>query len=132
MQQVVAILLSAILLMQGISFNTSELEKIDALLEHAKFHQDKYGDNFAVFIDKHYGNQKASHSKEHGEEQSDHEQLPFQQAAPLLIQTAILNDSGIVNLPSTVITDLQNENYFYEQLHGSTLVMEILQPPKHI
>ncbi len=121
-----------ILLAQGISFNSGELEKMDRLLEHAKFHKEKYGDNFAVFMDKHYGNQKDKHLGEHQEEQQEHQDLPFQPLAPLLIQNAILNDPAISNISSTEIITLQHENYFYEQLHTSLLVEEILQPPKFI
>jgi hypothetical protein len=132
MQQIVSILLSAILLAQGISFNTGELEKMDTLLEHARFHKDKYGDNFAVFMDKHYGNQKDRHLGEHQEERQEHKDLPFQQFAPLLMQIAILNDPAISDISSTLVATPQYENYFYEQLHASLLVEEILQPPKFI
>lgn len=130
MQQLVSILLSVILLAQGISFNSGELEKMDTLLEHARFHKDKYGDNFAVFLDKHYGNQKDEHLSEDQEERQEHQDLPFQQSGQLLIQTAILNEAGMAAISSTVVITLQHENYFYEQLHASLLVEEILQPPK--
>ncbi len=130
MQQLVSILLSFVLLAQGISFNSGELEKMDTLLEHAKFHKEKYGDNFAVFMDKHYGNQKNQHLSEQQEERKEHQDLPFQQSAQLLIQTAILNEVGLSDFSSTMLITLQQENYFYEQLHASLLVEEILQPPK--
>jgi hypothetical protein len=130
MQQLVSILLSVILLAQGISFNSGELEKMDTLLEHAKFHKEKYGDNFAVFMDKHYGNQKNKHLSEHQEEQKEHQDLPFHQSAQLLIQTAILSEAVKSNISSTVIITPRHENYFYEQLHASIVVDEILQPPK--
>ncbi len=130
MQQIVSILLSVVLLAQGISFNSGELEKMDTLLEHAKFHKEKYGDNFAVFIDKHYGNQKDKHLSEHQEERQEHQDLPFQQSVPLMIQTAILSDASISGLASAVVATLQTKKYFYEQLHASLLVEEILQPPR--
>ncbi|MGI9547984.1 MAG: hypothetical protein ACR2MM_12135 [Flavobacteriaceae bacterium] len=132
MLKLVSIWLSVILLAQGSSINTAELEKMDSLLEHAKFHKEKYGDNFAAFINKHYGNQKAKHSKEQQEEQQDHQQLPFQQTTPLLMQTAFLIELGFMVITSGPMTDLKNENYFYEKLHSSLLVREILQPPKFI
>ncbi len=52
--------------------------QLDELIEHAQFHKQEYGDTFFVFPSKHYGELKAEHSKNHQEEQKDHEQLPFQ------------------------------------------------------
>ena len=73
----VAIFLSVILMSQGLFVGFLELERMDALVEHAKFHQEQYGDDMAVFFDKHYGDLKDEHFEEHQEERSDHEQLPY-------------------------------------------------------
>lgn len=131
MLKLASILLSAILLIQGISINTAELQKIGELLEHAQFHKERYGDNFTSFLDKHYGNQKNQHNKEHQDEKNDHEQLPFHHSGPLVMQPVFLVGSAMPNVMNALLTESQQANYFYRQLHSSLLIREILHPPRY-
>lgn len=74
MLRLTAILLSSLILLQNFHLGISDLVRLDELLEHARYHQEQYGDSFATFLAKHYGDQKKDHDREHQE----HEQLPFQ------------------------------------------------------
>ncbi|MEX0275477.1 MAG: hypothetical protein AB3N16_13975 [Flavobacteriaceae bacterium] len=78
MAKLVSIGLSALILFQSLNIPFHALLELDELIEHAQFHSETHGDNFWVFFSKHYGDLKEEHSKEHKEEQEDHEQLPFQ------------------------------------------------------
>ena len=125
-----AVFLSIFILTQGIWMNTSELEKMDALLEHAKYHKEQYGDSFASFLSKHYGQLKQKHDQEQHEDRHEHEQLPFHQVGQLAIQVVFLLKFDTPVSLST-FTEKVKGNYFYQSLYSSLLIEEILQPPKY-
>lgn len=75
MLRLTAILLSSLMLLQSYHLGIADLAQLDELMEHARFHEQAYGDSFLTFLAKHYGDQKQEHEREHQE----HEQLPFQQ-----------------------------------------------------
>ena len=77
MSKFLAIGLSVVILFQGLRLDVGDLAHMDELLEHARFHADKYGDNFFVFLSKHYGELQEEHTQDHQEEQKEHEKLPF-------------------------------------------------------
>lgn len=131
MQKAISIFLSMILLAQGFSLHAGELQKMGELLEHAEFHKEQYGDNFASFIDKHYGNQKEQHGREQQGEKNDHEQLPFHNSTPLVMQSVFLVDSTLPSVIQALVIESQQANYFYLQLDSYLLIHEILQPPKY-
>lgn len=79
MTRLAAIVLSALLLLQGLPMGTGDLARLDELLEHARYHKEQFGDSFLTFLDKHYGDLKEDHDRSHQEERQQHEQLPFQQ-----------------------------------------------------
>lgn len=130
MVKTVAIFLSMILLTQGLLVNYSELKKMDALVEHAKFHQEQYGDDMSVFFDKHYGDQKDEHFKENQEERSDHEQLPYQISALFVNQAVCYFDQPTANLTADFNFESEKVNFFYNQLYTSLLISEIPHPPR--
>ena len=129
MPKVLAILLSFFILGQGLFTHAAELEKMDTLLEHAKFHKEQYGDDFNSFMSKHYGNQKEEHQKEHKDDHG-HDQLPFQHCGQLLIQSAFIFTKSAASLPSPLALDTQQNNYFYQQIYSSQLINVLLQPPR--
>ena len=115
MPKVVAILLSFFIMGQGFFTYAAELEKMDALLEHAKFHKENYGDNMASFMSKHYGKDKDQHQKEHGDDHG-HEQLPFQQCSQILIQSAFVFAKINSDLPSPAVIQLST----YKRIAATT------------
>ncbi|MCO5725583.1 hypothetical protein [Robiginitalea marina] len=79
MTRLAAILLSAFLLLQSLPMGPGDLAQLDELLEHARYHKEQFGDSFLTFLNKHYGDLKEAHERNHQEERQQHEQLPFQQ-----------------------------------------------------
>lgn len=132
MSRLFAILLSSIIFIQSINIGTEDIMQFDELLEHAQFHNQEYGDNFFVFLSKHYGELKAEHNKTHQEEQKDHEQLPFQcQGHSTTIIALVLNASFLDT--DTVETSHTGEfNFYYLGSNSSLHKMGLLEPPKYI
>ena len=122
--------MSVILLAQGLVVNFADLEQMDALREHAKFHQEQYGDNLATFIDKHYGDLKEKHFEDHQEERSDHERLPYHISVPFVNQTVFLIEQTIGRIAADYYMESEKTNFYYNQLYTSLLIREILRPPR--
>ncbi|SEP78975.1 hypothetical protein SAMN05421824_0321 [Hyunsoonleella jejuensis] len=131
MSRLIAIALSGFILIQSFHIGAEDILQIDELIEHAQFHKQEYGDSFFVFVSKHYGELKGEHSKNHQEEQSDHEQLPFQCQGHGITITAFLpfytsnsfNDyEGFKSVES---------NFHYLNSYSSLHKEKLLQPPKH-
>jgi len=132
MLRIKALFLSLFILVQSAHVPINEIFELDELIEHAKFHAEEHGDNFFVFISKHYGELKAEHSKNHQEEQEDHEELPFQhQGQTVLLFAFVLNE--ITDYP-VEIADFINldPNYFYLDSYHSLTQEGLLQPPRDI
>lgn len=73
MTKLVAILYANIILFQSFDVSLADASKWSALLEHAAYHQQAYGDSFVDFISEHYGEASVQHEGAH----SEHESLPF-------------------------------------------------------
>ena len=63
MVKFVSIAASFLILIQSFNICISDLVDLSELIEHAKFHSEKYGDNLFVFLSKHYGELEADHNK---------------------------------------------------------------------
>ena len=130
MSKLCAIFLSCLILVQGTAIGLDDVVQLDDLIEHAKFHKQKYGDNFFVFLSKHYGELKDEHNKKHHEEQEDHEQLPFQ------YQGHTLSLMAFVVLPSDLGSDFIGDynskelNFHYSNSFSSLHKVKLLQPPR--
>ena len=128
MVKTIAIFLSMILLTQGLFASYSELKRMDALMEHAKFHQEQYGDDMAVFFDKHYGDLKDEHQEEH----SEHEQLPYHISALFVNQAVYYFDQPVARLTIDFNFESEKANFYYNQLYTSLMIREILDPPRFL
>lgn len=131
MSKLIAIVLSGFILIQSFHLGAKDFLQIDELIEHAQFHKQEHGDNFFVFISKHYGELKAEHSKNHQEEQSDHEQLPFQFQGnnSVIIASLPFNNCNSVNIVEAISTS--ESNFYYLNLYSSLHEKELLQPPRY-
>ena len=132
MVKITSIAVSLLILVQSFNIHLSDIVEMDELIEHAQFHAEEYGDNFLVFISKHYGELKAEHSEKHQEEQEEHEQLPFQQQG----QTALLS-AFVINQPDhyPIEIDLvahRDSNYFYQVSYHSLTQEGLFQPPRQV
>lgn len=127
----VSILLSALVLLQSARLDLADITQFDELIEHARFHSEEYGDNFLVFLSKHYGELQQDHQKQHQEEQDEHKDLPFShqscQHAPAPF--ALLGKSYplIKAIPSANIAS----RFHYQETYSSFEKFDIFQPPRH-
>ena len=132
MYKFTAIGIALLIFFQSINLHFSDLVELDELVEHYQFHSEEHGDNFLVFLSKHYGQQKAEHSQKHQEEQKDHEDLPFQhhtQCSQLLV--FVVDSKLTLSLRSDVpSSSLDNFHYYisYSPIWGENP----FQPPKQV
>ncbi|MAU14906.1 MAG: hypothetical protein CMH46_05125 [Muricauda sp.] len=132
MNKLVIIGLSLLILLHGADVHFKDLVELEQLIEHYQFHNKEYGDNFLVFISKHYGELKASHSEKHQEEQKDHEKLPFQHQQTPCAQPLVFvlgTDSFIYSNPEVPMASTGNFHYqiSYSLIWGD----HPFQPPKN-
>lgn len=131
MSKLLAILLSGVILIQSFHVMAEDFLQLDELLEHAQFHKQEHGDNFLVFLSKHYGELKLDHSENHQEEQSEHEQLPFQcQGHPSTFLAYLqFNSSSFIN-GFDALNSTPETNFHYLNLYASLHEEALLQPPR--
>ena len=123
--------LSLMLLLQSVHISFTDLTRLDELAEHARYHQQQFGDNFLIFLSKHYGSQKADHSQQHREEMPQHEQLPFQQLAHMMGAYAFMLRQPAMELACPLYNTQEKQPNFYYLRPGSTGFRSgIFQPPR--
>ena len=127
-----SILLSALVLLQGLNLHVSEILELHVLLEHIEHHQSSYGDDLFSFLEKHYGTKKAEHDQEEHQNGGNHENLPFKDQAchspaPTMIVLAV---SPIRNLISDGI--MPRPSYHYQESYSFLDQTDIFQPPRII
>ncbi|WP_323789572.1 hypothetical protein [Psychroserpens sp.] len=127
MNKLIAIIYSVLILFQSFNVNLEDISKFKALMEHAEFHQENYGDSFLDFLDEHYGNKVAEHDNNHDE----HKDLPFKHNHQTCTHTTI------VFTFETIKFDFTNEplverlvNFFYKESTSLFEKPSVFQPPK--
>jgi len=121
-----------LIFLQSINIHFKDLVELGQLVEHYQFHSGEYGDNFIVFVSKHYGELKDSHSKKHQEEQKDHEQLPFQHQQTQCAQPLVFimgTDSFIYTRSEIPLAS--KGNFHYQMSYSHIWGDDPFQPPKH-
>ena len=129
MSKLFSIFISSLILVQSFNIHFDDILKLNELLEHAQMHKKEYGDDFLVFVSKHYGELKESHDEDHQEEQEDHEQLPFNcHCATGSVSIFILNQiaSSIVEVG---VIDVKT-NFLYQESNSLFEKPDIFQPPR--
>ena len=124
-------LLAFLLLIQGTYWNMEDVSRLGVLLEHAKFHADQYGDNFVVFLSKHYGDLQEEHHQQHQEERSEHDDLPFQQQSCIPVLADLSCFDNAFSLQSAVVNCSTTLNFHYEDHYAFLSKFDIFQPPRH-
>lgn len=131
MARACSLLLSALLLIQSMNLDMRDLLQLNDLLEHARFHSDKYGDTFLVFLSKHYGALEEAHKEAHQEEQQEHEELPFNhQACNHVVAPFVLFGKPFPVLKSGPPAATRS-NFYYQESYSSLESFEIFQPPRN-
>ena len=108
-----------------------DIVRFDELIEHARFHSEKYEDNFFTFISKHYGELKQDHNQEHQEEQPEHEKLPFEhqscsQHAPSTY--VLIPKQQTIAQPEEIGSN--SNNFFYQETYSLFEQQQVFQPPQ--
>lgn len=129
MIKLLSILISILVLVQSFNIQIGDVLKLDELLEHAEMHKNKYNDNFLVFLSKHYGDLKQSHTQQHQEEEKNHSQLPINHECSSQITTSFIINmiSFDIDIPHTVESSI---NYCYSDIFSSFEKQKIFQPPR--
>lgn len=125
----ISISLSFVLLFQGINFGFPDFIKAGELIEHARFHSQNHGDNFIVFISKHYGELKEQHEQQDQEEKQEHEKLP----APgefAFSSTWFVPINPVTFSFRIPVTTTSASQYFYKKTYSSIGRSAIFQPPR--
>lgn len=131
MTKIISIAVSLLILVQSFNIHLNDIIELDELMEHAQFHANEYGDDFLVFISKHYGELKAEHSQKHQEEKEEHEQLPFQhQCNTASLSAFVLNQTAPYPVEIDLVFNCES-NYFYQASYHSLAQDGLFQPPRH-
>ncbi|MGB5417944.1 hypothetical protein [Algibacter sp.] len=128
MSKLVVIFYSCLILIQSFNINIEDISKFNALLEHANYHKEMYGDNFIQFLSEHYGEQMASHQNKHKE----HDDLPFKDNHHMcshINTTFTLFEPVSYPVYSETSMDLQ-VNFFYKESISLFEKPSVFQPPK--
>lgn len=127
MMKFTAILLSNLILLQSLNIGLESFSKVKVLLEHAQYHQDKYGDTFLEFISEHYGEKELLSNNDHKE----HKDLPFKKDSHTC--NHFISDFNFSNtffeLKTQMVLNVR-PNYFYTDSFSFHEKPSVFQPPK--
>lgn len=130
MKSLITISLSFLVLFQSVGISSSDILTLTDLAEHAKYHSEEYGDDFFTFFEKHYGALKTEHQKNHKEEKSEHEKLPFQHNNfNHSLSKIIVMGSGFY-LEKPLLTLTSNPHFYYQNLYSYLEKPSVFQPPR--
>ncbi|WP_397445167.1 hypothetical protein [Polaribacter sp. R77954] len=126
MAKLTSILLAHLILLQSLNVNLDSFSKLTVLLEHAKFHQEKYGDTFFEFLSEHYGSNEFKATKH-----KEHKDLPFKQNAQNYNQlpTVFALNTSLFALKPNIVIQIQ-QNYYYKESHSLFEKPSVFQPPQ--
>ena len=127
MQKLVAIVYSFLILVQSLNISLEDVSKFSALLEHAEYHQEVYGDSLIEFISEHYGSDYLEHNAEH----QQHKDLPFKSNHQTCIHISFF--IGVASTDYILTAKSLNDipfNYFYKESVSLFEKSSVFQPPK--
>ncbi|MGO4912530.1 hypothetical protein [Leeuwenhoekiella sp. W20_SRS_FM14] len=132
MQKIATAILSVFILAQSFNVSFGDFLHIDDLIAHYEYHQETFGDTIITFIDKHYGELKSEHNREHQEEREDHEKLPFEhQHSCVHSVVAFFNQNDLEVIPKIIPADQVSSNFEYHNSYSHAVDSSIFQPPKN-
>lgn len=128
MSKILAITYSLLILIQSFNINLEDISKFSALLEHAEFHEEMYGDTFFQFLAEHYGDARDTHDNDHKE----HKDLPFKDNHHMCthINTSFISIANNFELNQYEFIEIPF-NFHYNETITDSEKTAIFQPPKH-
>ena len=124
----IALILSNLILLQSLNVHLESFSKLDVLLEHAQYHQEKYNDGFFDFLIEHYVDNELANNGNH----KDHKDLPFKHDSinhNHLPSDFTLNTQLYVLKKDIIVHNQQN--YFHKEHYSFFEKTSIFQPPKY-
>lgn len=128
MKKIIVVIYSFLILFQSFNINIEDFSKVNALWEHASYHQEAYGDNFFMFLSEHYGEKMTSHQNDH----NDHQDLPFKDTPHIHphANTAFVLFAPVVFSVYLQISTPKSLDFFYKKPFSSFEISAVFQPPK--
>jgi len=127
MSKVFSIGISLLILFQSLNIH---FLKLTEFIEHTKLHKERYGDNFFVFLSKHYGDLEKSHEQQHKEEEKERKSNPLQHDCNSQIQTTFV----LVTAPFSIEVQKKiiekSTNFYYNDKFSMFEKQKIFQPPR--
>lgn len=118
-------ILSFTMLFQSFNFEVGDMYGIPTFINHVSEHV-KSGDNFADFIDLHYGNKTTSHQDKHKE----HKDLPFKhQHTDTHVQLLFVLNNLKFDVSVAEIGYI-TENFSYNEPTSNQYINNFFQPPQ--
>lgn len=127
MQKIVSISFSFLILFQSFNISFEDFSRFGVLLEHAKYHQEQYGDSFFEFISEHYVDSTYHPISNHKE----HEDLPFKDHHPSSAHSAVV--FTITTQDYEIVHNLFMEipiTFYYSDSFSLFEKAAVFQPPK--
>ena len=125
-----SISLSFIILFQSFGIGLVDITEITEFVNHAKYHSERFGDNFFVFVSKHYGELKADHDRDHKEEKKEHERLPFQHFSHVSSTIAIIINIKKEEFKTLEFPEFRKHVSHYKAPSSSIHLKGLFQPPR--
>lgn len=125
-----SIFISVLILFHSLNFSKIDLDQMKELLEHIELHKNKYGDGLLVFLSKHYGESEQKHSRDHGEEDKNHEDLPFNHNCCVHSFIVYVLTRSELQIKNPELQIRKKSDFYYQELYSSTERSDIFQPPK--
>lgn len=131
MVKLISSLFTILIFSQSIGTYFGTVEEFQVLLEHAKVHSEEYGDNFIVFLSKHYGDMKEHHSHDDQDKENQHEDLPFTHNECSHSPVTLTETFIAFSLLKVESIGDRVSMFGYEDLYTSPYTSGIFQPPKN-
>jgi hypothetical protein len=125
MKKIISIVLISLILLQTSDISFGDILQVKNLYQHAKYHQETYGDSFLAFFSEHYGDETLAHQDEHQE----HGDLPFKHQHNCIDMTITVMPTTNYSIKEQPFLEIPF-NFFYTE---STSIFEktaVFQPPK--
>lgn len=128
MKKLFAILFSTLIFFQSTNLLASDVVSISELIEHAELHKERYGDNFMVFLSKHYGELKESHKEQHQNEEQEQQKTIHLDCAYHHLDLINHAKGGLI--PFREMVDTHAMNSYYQDKFSSFEKQKVFRPPK--
>ena len=130
MEKLFSIAFSFLIVFQSFNIHFGDIVKFNDFLEHAEMHSENYGDDFFVFLSKHYGELKESHKEQHQKEEENHSHTPINHDCNSQIQSSFVLNSFLLTIKNSNKEIEKSTIFYYQDKFSSFEKQKIFQPPQ--